>query len=214
MSNDHRPIKGRLVIATHNPGKLKEMRELLEPFGVEAVSASELGIGEPAETGASFRENARIKAQAAAQTTHLPAFADDSGLAVDALDGAPGIHSARWAGPDRNFRQAMEKVEQELDARGAGTADERRAHFVSALCVAWPDGHVEEFEASVDGTLVWPPRGTKGFGYDPMFLPDGHGRTFGEMDAEEKHGLPPKGRGLSHRARAFLKLAEACLAGR
>jgi XTP/dITP diphosphohydrolase len=214
MSNDHRPIKGRLVIATHNPGKLKEMRELLEPFGVEVVSASELGIGEPAETGTSFRDNARIKAQAAAQTTHLPAFADDSGLAVDALDGAPGIHSARWAGPDRNFRQAMEKVEQELDARGAGTADERRAHFVSALCVAWPDGHVEEFEASVDGTLVWPPRGTKGFGYDPMFLPDGHGRTFGEMDAEEKHGLPPKGRGLSHRARAFLKLAEACLAGR
>jgi XTP/dITP diphosphohydrolase len=214
MSNDHRPIKGRLVIATHNPGKLKEMRELLEPFGVEAVSASALGIGEPAETGASFRENARIKAQAATETTHLPAFADDSGLAVDALDGAPGIHSARWAGPDRNFRQAMEKVEQELDARGAGTADERRAHFVSALCVAWPDGHVEEFEASVDGTLVWPPRGTKGFGYDPMFLPDGHGRTFGEMDAEEKHGLPPKGRGLSHRARAFLKLAEACLAGR
>jgi XTP/dITP diphosphohydrolase len=214
MSNDHRPIKGRLVIATHNPGKLKEMRELLEPFGVEVVSASELGIGEPAETGTSFRDNARIKAQAAAQTTHLPAFADDSGLAVDALDGAPGIHSARWAGPDRNFRQAMEKVEQELDARGAGTADERRAHFVSALCVAWPDGHVEEFEASVDGTLVWPPRGTKGFGYDPMFLPDGHGRTFGEMDAEEKHGLPPKGRGLSHRARAFLKLAEACLADR
>jgi XTP/dITP diphosphohydrolase len=214
MSNDHRPIKGRLVIATHNPGKLKEMRELLEPFGVEAVSASALGIGEPAETGASFRENARIKAQAATETTHLPAFADDSGLAVDALDGAPGIHSARWAGPDRNFRQAMEKVEQELDARGAGTADERRAHFVSALCVAWPDGHVEEFEASVDGTLVWPPRGTKGFGYDPMFLPDGHGRTFGEMDAEEKHGLPPKGRGLSHRARAFLKLAEACLASR
>jgi XTP/dITP diphosphohydrolase len=214
MSNDHRPIKGRLVIATHNPGKLKEMRELLEPFGVEAVSARELGVGEPAETGASFRENARIKAQAAAQTTHLPAFADDSGLAVDALDGAPGIHSARWAGPDRNFRQAMEKVEQELDARGAGAADERRAHFVSALCVAWPDGHVEEFEASVDGTLVWPPRGTKGFGYDPMFLADGHGRTFGEMDAEEKHGLPPRGRGLSHRARAFLKLAEACLARR
>ena len=211
---NHRRINGRLVIATHNPGKLKEMRELLEPFGVEAVAASALGIGEPEETGASFRENARIKAEAAAQTTGLPAFADDSGLAVDALDGAPGIHSARWAGPDRNFAHAMEKVEQELGRRGAGAAGERRAHFVSALCVAWPDGHVEEFEAHVDGTLVWPPRGTKGFGYDPMFLPDGHARTFGEMEPEEKHGLPPKGQGLSHRARAFLKLAEACLAGR
>jgi XTP/dITP diphosphohydrolase len=210
----HRQINGRLVIATHNPGKLGEMRELLAPFGVEAVSANALGLDEPEETGTTFRHNARIKAEAAAQATGLPAFADDSGLAVDALDGAPGIYSARWAGADKDFAHAMEKVEQELAQRGSSTAAERRAHFVSALCVAWPDGHVEEFEARVDGTLVWPPRGDKGFGYDPMFLPDGHRRTFGEMSADEKHGLPPRGQGLSHRARAFLKLAEACLAGR
>ena len=159
----------------------------------------------------SFRDNARIKAQAAAQATGLPAFADDSGLVVDALGGAPGIHSARWAGPDKNFRRAMETIEDKLHDRGATTPDKRKAHFVSALCVAWPDGHVEDFEARVDGTLVWPPRGDKGFGYDPMFLPDGHTRTFGEMPSDEKHGLPPRGKGLSHRARAFLKLAEACL---
>ena len=177
----HRRITGRLVIATHNAGKLTEMRELLMPYGIEAVSAGELGLSEPEETGTSFRANARIKAKAAAATSGLPAFADDSGLTVDALGGEPG---------------------------------RRGAHFVSALCVAWPDGHVEEFEATVDGTLVWPPRGDKGFGYDPMFLPDGHSRTFGEMPSEEKHGLPPRGKGLSHRARAFLKLAEACLAGR
>jgi XTP/dITP diphosphohydrolase len=206
-----RPIDQALVIATHNPGKLKEMRELLEPYGVEAISARELGITEPEETGASFGANARIKAKAAARATGRPAFADDSGLVVDALDGAPGIHSARWAGANRDFRHAMAKVETDLGRRGARTADERRAHFVSALCVAWPDGHVEEFEGRVDGTLVWPPRGDKGFGYDPMFLPDGHALTFGEMSAEEKHGLPPQGKGLSHRARAFLKLAEACL---
>jgi XTP/dITP diphosphohydrolase len=209
-----RPIDQPLVIATHNPGKLKEMRELLEPYGVEAMSARELGVTEPEETGTSFGANARIKAAASARATGRPAFADDSGLVVDALDGAPGIHSARWAGPNRDFRHAMETVEAELGRRGARTADERRAHFVSVLCVAWPDGHVEEFEGRVDGTLVWPPRGDKGFGYDPMFLPDGHALTFGEMSAEEKHGLPPKGKGLSHRARAFLKLAAACLPGR
>jgi XTP/dITP diphosphohydrolase len=207
----HRQITGRLVIATHNPGKLAEMRELLMPFGVEAASAGELGLPEPEENGGSFAENARIKARAAATAAGLPAFADDSGLAVDALAGEPGIHSARWAGADKDFRRAMETVEDALRARGAQAPDRRRAHFVSALCVAWPDGHVEEFEARVDGTLVWPPRGDKGFGYDPMFLPDGHGRTFGEMASAEKHGLPPKGKGLSHRARAFLKLAEACL---
>ncbi len=196
------------MIATHNPGKLRELRELLAPYGIEAVSAGELGLAEPDESGTSFRANARIKAMAAAAASGLPAFADDSGLAVDALDGAPGIHSARWAGPDKDFGQAMEKIETMLRERNA---PDRRAHFVSALCVAWPDGHVEEFDARVDGTLVWPPRGTAGFGYDPIFLPDGHTRTFGEMSAEEKHGLPPKGKGLSHRARAFLKLAEACL---
>ena len=208
----HRRIGDRLVIATHNPGKLKEMRELLAPYGIDALSVRDLGIAEPEETGASFRDNARIKAQAAAAATRLPAFADDSGLVVESLDGAPGIHSARWAGRDRNFAHAMEKVEAELSARNARDPTARRAHFVSALCVAWPDLHVEEFEGRVDGTLVWPPRGTHGFGYDPMFLPDGHARTFGEMTAEEKHGLPPKGQGLSHRARAFLKLAEALLA--
>jgi XTP/dITP diphosphohydrolase len=206
-----RPISGKLVIATHNPGKLAEMRELLAPYGIDAVSAGELGLAEPEETGMSFRDNARVKADAAAKAAGLPAFADDSGLAVDALDGAPGIHSARWAGPDRNFRRAMETIEQKLRERGATTPERRKAHFVSALCVAWPDGHVEEFEARVAGTLVFPPRGEQGFGYDPMFLPDGHTRTFGEMDRKEKHSLPPRGKGLSHRARAFLKLAEACL---
>jgi XTP/dITP diphosphohydrolase len=207
----HRPISGRLVIATHNTGKLREMRELLASYGISAVSAGELGLAEPEETGTTFRDNARIKALAAATTAMLPAFADDSGLAVDALNGAPGIHSARWAGAARDFNHAMQKVEDELLARGATAASQRTAHFVSALCVAWPDGHLEEFEARVDGTLIWPPRGTAGFGYDPMFLPDGHDRTFGEMTAEEKHGLPPRGLGLSHRARAFLKLAAACL---
>jgi XTP/dITP diphosphohydrolase len=207
----HRRIVGRLLIATHNPGKLAEMRELLAPFKIEAISAGEMGLPEPDETGTSFRANARIKAAAAALASGLPAFADDSGLAVDALDGAPGIYSARWAGPDKNFRGAMETIEQKLQDVGATAAPQRHAHFVSALCVAWPDGHVEEFEARVDGTIVWPPRGDKGFGYDPIFLPDGQTRTFGEMPSEEKHGLPPRGKGLSHRARAFLKLAEACL---
>jgi len=202
------------VIATHNPGKLLEMRELLAPFGVEAVAAGELDIGEPEETGMSFRENARIKAQTAAQATSLPAFSDDSGIAVDALGGAPGIHSARWAGPNKDVEAAMREIDQHLYARGAVTPETRRAHFISALCVAWPDGHVEDFEGRVDGTLVWPPRGNKGFGYDPMFLPDGYDLTFGEMTSTAKHGLPPRGLGLSHRARAFLKLAEACLGSR
>jgi XTP/dITP diphosphohydrolase len=200
-----------LVIATHNPGKLAEMRDLLAPYGIAAISAGELGLDEPDETGTTFRDNARIKARAAAKAAKLPAFADDSGLAVDALDGEPGIYSARWAGPDKNFAGAMAMIESKLKERGATASSERKAHFVSALCVAWPDGHVEDFEARVDGVLVWPPRGDKGFGYDPMFLPDGHNRTFGEMPSEEKHGLPPRGKGLSHRARAFLKLAEACL---
>jgi len=211
----HRRITGRLVIATHNPGKLAEMRELLAPYGIGAISAAELSLQEPDETGMTFRANARIKADAAAKATGLPAFADDSGLAVDALDGAPGIYSARWAGPDKDFFRAMETIEDKLRERGATAPQERKAHFISALCVAWPDGHVEEFEARVDGTLIWPPRGDKGFGYDPMFLPDaqegGQLRTFGEMSSDEKHGLPPRGTGLSHRARAFVKLAEACL---
>ncbi|WP_339029303.1 non-canonical purine NTP pyrophosphatase [Bradyrhizobium symbiodeficiens] len=207
----HRRITGKLVIATHNPGKLAEMRELLAPYGIEAVSAGELGLDEPDETGNDFRSNAAIKAIAAAQATRLPAFADDSGIVVDTLDGAPGICSARWAGPTKDFNAAMAQIERLLQERGATTPDKRKAHFVSALCVAWPDNHLEEVEARVDGTLVWPPRGIAGFGYDPMFLPDGHSRTFGEMESIEKHGLPPLGLGLSHRARAFVKLAEICL---
>jgi XTP/dITP diphosphohydrolase len=207
----HRPLRGQLVIATHNPGKLAEMRELLAPYGVEAVSAGELRLGEPEETGANFRANAAIKAVAAAKAAKLPAFADDSGLVVDALDGAPGILSARWAGPNKDFNAAMARIERLLQERGAITPDRRRAYFVSALCVAWPDDHVEGVEARADGILVWPPRGTAGFGYDPMFMPDGFDRTFGEMTSVEKHGLPPLGLGLSHRARAFVKLAELCL---
>lgn len=204
----HRRIEGKIVIATHNAGKLREMRELLAPYGIEAVSAGALGLIEPDETGTTFRANARIKAEAATKTTKLPAFADDSGIVVEALDGAPGIYSARWAGESKDFDAAMQAIENLLQEK---KTTDRRAHFISALCVAWPDGHLEEFEGRVDGVLVWPPRGTAGFGYDPMFLPEGHSRTFGEMDADEKHGLPPKGKGLSHRARAFVKLANACL---
>uniref|UniRef100_Q07US1 dITP/XTP pyrophosphatase n=1 Tax=Rhodopseudomonas palustris (strain BisA53) TaxID=316055 RepID=Q07US1_RHOP5 len=207
----HRRITGQLVIATHNPGKLAEMRELLAPYGIEAISAGDLGLQEPDETGDTFQANARIKAQAAANAAQLPAFADDSGLVVDALDGAPGIFSARWAGEGKDFLAAMTQIERLLQERGAREPEQRTAHFVSALCVAWPDGHVEEVEARADGTLVWPPRGSAGFGYDPTFLPDGHGRTFGEMTSLEKHGLPPLGLGLSHRAKAFIKLAELCL---
>jgi XTP/dITP diphosphohydrolase len=204
----HRRIEGQLVIATHNPGKLAEMRDLIAPYGIAVLSAGDLGFAEPEETGSSFAENARIKAVAAAKAAGIPAFADDSGLAVEALGGEPGIYSARWAGPNKDFAAAMGTIEERL--RASGSSD-RRAHFVSALCVAWPDGHIEEVEARVEGALVWPPRGSQGFGYDPMFLPDGYDRTFGEMPSEEKHGLPPRGKGLSHRARAFLKLAEACL---
>ena len=208
-----RQLTGSVVIATHNPGKLNELRDLLTPFGVGAQSAGELGLAEPKETGKTFAENARIKAMAAAKASGRPAFADDSGLVVDALGGEPGIHSARWAGEAKDFRSAMNRIQTLLIARGAKTPEQRRAHFISALCLAWPDGHVEEFEGRVDGIAVWPPRGDKGFGYDPLFRPDGFDRTFGEMSAEEKHGLPPKGKGLSHRARAFVKLAQVCLRG-
>ena len=203
-----RRLTGKVVIATHNAGKLAEMRELLAPFGIEAVSASELGLPEPDETGTMFAENAAIKAHAATQATGLPAFADDSGLCVDALDGAPGIFSARWAGPTKDFPGAMARIFSELDRRGA---TDRRAHFVSALVLAWPDGHTELFEGRVFGDLV-EPRGSAGFGYDPIFRPDGHDRTFGEMTADEKHGVDwQRGQGLSHRARAFVDLSRACL---
>ncbi len=208
-----RKLTGPVVIATQNPGKLAEMRELLAPYGIAAQSAGELGLPEPKETGTTFAANARLKAMAAAKATGKVAFADDSGLVVDALDGEPGIHSARWAGPDKDFRFAMNKIQTLLIERGARVPKQRRCHFVAALCLAWPDGHTEEFEGRVDGVAVWPPRGDKGFGYDPLLMPDGHDRTFGQMSAEEKHGLPPKGKGLSHRARAFVKLAEACLRG-
>jgi XTP/dITP diphosphohydrolase len=206
-----RRLSGKVVLATHNAGKLKEMRELLAPYGVEVASAGELGLPEPEENGTTFEANAKIKAEAAAQASNLPAFADDSGLAVEALNGAPGIYSARWAGSSKNFAQAMRLVEEKLHEANATAPNQRKAAFISALSVAWPDGETVTFEGRVDGTLVWPPRGTAGFGYDPMFLPDGKSKTFGEMTAEEKHGLPPHGEGLSHRARAFLKLAEACL---
>jgi len=206
-----RQITSPVVIASHNPGKVKEMRELLAPYGIEAQSAGELSLSEPDETGKTFKQNARIKAIAGAKATGKPAFADDSGLVVDALDGEPGVHSARWAGPDKDFRFAMNRVQTLLIERNARTPEQRRGHFVAALCLAWPDGHFDDFEGRVDGTIVWPPRGDKGFGYDPLFLPDGFDRTFGEMSAEEKHGLPPKGQGLSHRARAFIALAAACL---
>src|SRR5258705_3320209 len=206
----HRRITGQLVIATHNPGKLAEMRELLEPHGVEAISAGELGLGEPEETGETFRANAAIKAVAAAKAAKLPAFADDSGLVVDALDGAPGIWSARWAGPNKDFTAAMTRIERLLQERGATTPDKRTAHFGSALCVAWPDDHLEEVEARADGTLVWPPRGGEGFGYDPAFQPDEHTRTFGEMTSIEKHGFPPPWLCVSRRAPGLRQTAEDC----
>lgn len=203
---------GRLVVATHNAGKLREIRELLAPFGFDTVSAGELSLPEPEETGATFEDNAILKARAAAEASGLPALADDSGLAVDALDGAPGIHSARWAGADRDFARAMRNVEEELQKKGATGPDARTARFVAALAIAWPDGHIETVRGEVEGTLVWPPRGTQGFGYDPMFLPDGFDLTFGEMSAQEKHGGKaddPDNPPLSHRARAFATLVEA-----
>jgi len=209
-----RSLRGRVVIATHNAGKLAEMRELLAPFGIEAVSAGKLGLPEPEETGTMFAENAAIKAHAAARAAGLPAIADDSGLCVTARDGAPGLFSARWAGAAKDFAAAMERVERELQKRGAVEPSSRRAHFVSALVLAWPDGHEELFEGRVHGALVWPPRGHKGFGYDPMFQPDGHVKTFGEIAPEKKHGISwrdDRGEALSHRARAFVKLGSACL---
>ncbi len=208
---EHRQLHGKLVIATHNGGKLVEMSDLLAPYGVETTSAAALRLPEPDETGWMFAENAAIKAHAAAKATGLPALADDSGLCVDALDGAPGLFTADWAGQPRDFNVAMQRVIRELEKRNMPVGA-WQAHFVSALVIAWPDGHEELFEGRVQGMCVWPPRGPSGFGYDPMFKPDGHLRTFGEMSAEEKHGLPKDGsRGLSHRARAFQLLATACL---
>ena len=200
---------GKIVVATHNKGKLAEIRDLIAPYGFEAVSAGELDLPEPEETGATFEANAAIKALAAALASGLPALADDSGLCVAALGGEPGIHSARWAGEDKDFGRAMRNIEELLQQ--GGSAD-RRAHFVAALCLAWPDGHTETVRGEVHGVLVWPPRGEAGFGYDPMFLPEGYDRTFGEMSAEEKHGWKPgDATALSHRARAFKIFVETCL---
>ena len=201
----------RLVLATHNAGKLREFADLLGPHRIDVVSAGQLGLPEPEETAPDFLGNARIKAIAAAEATGLAALADDSGFSVAALGGAPGVYSARWAGDSKDFAGAMGRVESELQAFGARAPEQRRAWFISALALVWPDGHEQVVEGRVDGVIV-PPRGTKGFGYDPQFLPDGHDRTFGEMASEEKHGFPADGsRALSHRARAFQDLALICL---
>jgi XTP/dITP diphosphohydrolase len=189
----------RLVIATHNPGKLVEIADLLRPHAMQVVSAGELGLPEPEETAPDFVGNARIKALAAAAASGLPALADDSGFCAAALGGRPGVHSARWAGPAKDFDAAMTRVNLEI-----GEAGDRRAWFIAALCVAWSDGHTESFLGRVDGTAIWPPRGTFGFGYDPMFLPAGGAQTFGEMQPEAKHAV-------SHRARAFAQVLAACL---
>ena len=195
----HRRFEGGpLIIASHNPGKVREIADFLKPFGTEVTSAADLGLAEPIETGTTFAANAELKARAAAEASGQLALADDSGLVVAALAGEPGIHSARWAGPDKDFRAAMQKIEDELQGK-----NDRRAHFVCALALCWPDGNLEAFDGAVHGTLVWPPRGTEGFGYDPVFVADGHDLTFGEMDPAEKHRI-------SHRADAFRKLVDAC----
>lgn len=206
---NHRPLPPLLIAATHNKGKLVELKDLFHPAGIALLSAADFNLLEPEETGASFLENAVIKARAAAQATGKAAVADDSGLCVEALDGQPGIFSARWASGGE-FAPAMTRIAGDLKARGAPPP--WRAWFVGVLAIMWPDGHLEAFEGRVDGTLVFPPRGALGFGYDPCFQPDGHTRTFGEMTREEKHGLPADGsRALSHRARAFQDLAQACI---
>jgi XTP/dITP diphosphohydrolase len=210
ISGADMPPLERLVIATHNPGKLREMRELLAPYGITAVSAGDLGLPEPDETGTTFIENALIKARAAAIAARQPALADDSGLCVDALDGAPGIYSARWAGAAKDFDAAMARILHLLDEKRVAP-EARCGHFVSALALVWPNGEETVVEGKVFGRLV-EPRGSIGFGYDPMFVPDGHDRTFGEMSADEKHGIPADGgEALSHRARAFQMLARQCL---
>lgn len=193
-------LPGRLVVASHNAGKVREISPMLAPYGIEPISAAALGLPEPPETGTSFAANAELKAREAADLSGLPAIADDSGLCVDALHGDPGIYSARWAGPDKDFSLAMRLVERQLEE--AGPEAGRDAHFICALAVAWPDGDIVTFEGRVDGTLVWPPRGDRGFGYDPMFVPLGGTRTYGEIDPEVKHAT-------SHRARAFAQLVEA-----
>ncbi len=204
------PSGTRLVLATHNPGKLDEFQDLFAPFGLDITSAGELGLPEPKETGTTFAENARLKAHAAAKAAEMIALADDSGLCVDALGGKPGIHTARWAGPQRDFDVGMKRVEDALQAANATMPAERRGSFNATLCLALPDGREKLFEGRVEGTLVWPPRGDLGFGFDPVFMPDGYDITFGQMPAEAKHSWAPGEPGLSHRARAFAQLVEAC----
>lgn len=204
-----------IVVASHNAGKIAEIADLIGPLGFSAKSAAELNFAEPAETGTTFEENAAIKALASARASGLPSLSDDSGLVVDALDGAPGVYTANWAeraDGSRDFPMAMEKVEKALAEKGATTPEQRTARFVSVLCLAWPDGHTEMFRGEVDGHIVWPPRGTSGFGYDPVFKPEGFDTTFGEMTAQQKHGWKPGDRqALSHRARAFKLFVETCL---
>ena len=193
---------GRLVVASHNAGKVREINALIGQFGFEAVSAQSLGLPEPEETGTTFLANAEIKAVSAATTSGLPSLADDSGLAVDVLDGEPGIYSARWAGPSKDFSFAMEEVRRAIEKTGADPVGQT-ARFICALCLCWPDGHCEAFEGQVEGTLTFPQRGERGFGYDPVFVPRGHNITFGEMDPDRKHAM-------SHRANAFSQLVENC----
>jgi len=194
--NSNIELGSKLVVASHNAGKVREFGDLLRPFKLDVVSAAELGLPEPEETGATFVENSLLKSRSSAQASGLLALADDSGLAVEALGGEPGIYSARWAGPGKDFKVAMEKVEEALQTRGATAAKDRRAAFICVLSLAWPSGDTCVFEGKVEGTLVWPPRGTQGFGYDPVFQADGYDITFGEMDPHEKHAI-------SHRADAF-----------
>ncbi|MCA0255983.1 MAG: RdgB/HAM1 family non-canonical purine NTP pyrophosphatase [Proteobacteria bacterium] len=204
-----------IVVASHNAGKIREIEELIGPFGFSAKSAAELKFAEPDETGTTFEDNAAIKALASAKASGMPALSDDSGLVIDALGGDPGVYTANWAEREdgtRDFVMAMEKVEKALCDVGAATPEARTARFVSVLCLAWPDGHTEMFRGEVEGTVVWPPRGTKGFGYDPIFQPEGFDKTFGELTSEEKHGWKPgDATALSHRARAFKLFVETCL---
>lgn len=204
-----------IVVASHNAGKIREIQDLIGPLGFTAKSAADLNFVEPDETGTTFEENATIKALASAIASGLPALSDDSGLVVDALGGDPGVYTANWAetaGGTRDFAMAMRKVETALEKAGATLPESRSARFVSVLCLAWPDGHIELFRGEVEGTVVWPPRGSQGFGYDPVFQPQGYELTFGEMSAEQKHGWKPgEPEALSHRARAFKNFVETCL---
>ncbi|NKN35107.1 RdgB/HAM1 family non-canonical purine NTP pyrophosphatase [Agrobacterium sp. a22-2] len=204
-----------IVVASHNAGKIAEIADLIGPFGFSAKSAAELRFAEPDETGTTFEENATIKALASAKASGLPSLSDDSGIVIDALGGAPGVYTANWAEREdgsRDFAMAMEKVEKALADKGATEPSQRTARFVSVLCLAWPDGHTELFRGEVEGIVAWPPRGNKGFGYDPIFQPEGYDVTFGEMSAEEKHGWKPGDpQALSHRARAFKIFVETCL---